>query len=100
MRGMVALLASAIVAAGCATQGEKLDMSAADSMQAGVTTLADAKAKLGKPYSVTTNEDGTKTVIWMYTHVNLVAGNEQQAISIVFGKDDKMIKVAQKLEHD
>ena len=49
---------------------------------------------------MTTNEDGTKSVIWMYTHVNLVAGTEQQAVSVVFDTDDKMVKVGQKVEHD
>jgi outer membrane protein assembly factor BamE (lipoprotein component of BamABCDE complex) len=97
---MMALLATGVLAVGCATQGEKLDMAAVDSMQPGVTTLADAKAKLGKPYSVTTNEDGTKSVIWMYTHVNLVAGTKQQAVSVVFDKNDKMVKVGQRIEHD
>jgi outer membrane protein assembly factor BamE (lipoprotein component of BamABCDE complex) len=97
---MVILLATAVLVVGCATQGKTIDMAAVDSMQPGVTTLADAKTKLGKPYSVTTNEDGSKMAIWMYTHVNLLAGTKQQAVSVVFDKDDKMVKVAQKIEHD
>ena len=45
----ISVLAATAVIAGCASVGQDFDMAEVDRLQPGVTTLEQAKEKLGKP---------------------------------------------------
>lgn len=58
-RGFAAAL-FAVVLAGCASTGAKVDSSTIGGFKPGVTTVADAEAALGQPFQATRLPDGTQ----------------------------------------
>jgi transposase-like protein len=62
----IILAASLLVLAGCVSSGVKVDQSKLLNLHKGETTYAEATKLLGKPSSVSVNENGDKTAIYMY----------------------------------
>lgn len=63
------LLAGLLLITGCATMesGAPFDSAAAQQFEAGVARRAEVEAKLGPPFQVTNNSDGSSVIV--YTHV-------------------------------
>ena len=94
MNSKYSIVAVALVAAltGCVSVGKDFSMADVDAMQPGVTTFQDAVAKLGEPASTSMAGDGQKLASWVRVASGL-GSTTQKAVSIVFGKDGKMIRV-------
>lgn len=60
---------------GCVSVGTKIDPTVVASFQPGVTTVAEAEAKLGKPNSVTTDSVGETYVTYVYAHAQSSASS-------------------------
>jgi hypothetical protein len=88
----IALVFAASIA-GCAHMGNKFDLASADTFQPGVTTLDEAKAKLGEPVAVSTDANGSQRVSWKYVSASPV-GAQGARLDVVFDKDGKMVRVA------
>lgn len=87
------LAALVVVLAGCAHVGNKFDLDKADTFQAGVTTLEQAKEQLGEPSAVSTDAEGNQLVRWKYVTASPV-GASGARIDIVFNKAGTMVRVA------
>ena len=82
-----------LACAACADGGGAFVSSAASHLTPGVTTRADALKALGPPSSVYEAANGEKTLSWARDGGIFNAGETRQ-YAIVFGPDDKMIRVA------
>ncbi len=96
MRKAVLSIGTVLLLGACATSGTKFEMSAVNAMQPGVTTYEDAVATLGKPRGVAIAADGAKSVVWSWAEAGAFTGVQSRAVSILFGKDGKMIRVVGK----
>ena len=79
-------------AAGCADGSASFASSTATHFTPGVTTRADAVAALGPPSSVYEAANGDKTIAWA-SDGGLFNPGETRQVSILFGSDDKMIRI-------
>lgn len=89
------LLAAVVAALACAAcaDGEAAVVSVVSSrFTPGVTTRADVVKALGPPSSVYEAANGEKTIAWARDGGLFNAGETRQ-YAIVFGPDDKMIRV-------
>lgn len=59
----------ALLLAGCATQGARMDTSKLDQLKPGVSTISDAETLLGKPQSVSRHPDGSTTLGYSFSSV-------------------------------
>ena len=92
---MIRTLAIAVVAlvlVGCADGEGAYVNSASSHFAPGFTTRAEAVAQLGPPSSIYQLADGTRTVTWARTG-GLFNEGETRSLSIMFGPDDKMVRV-------
>jgi hypothetical protein len=95
-------LSAALVCIGlsaCASAGTKVDPSALQQFQKGVTTYADVVAAVGEPTNVTTGPDGKKVAVYSYAQTKVraetfipyigpfVGGADTTATAIVFRFD-------------
>lgn len=94
MRFAIAVLAAALIS-GCTTIGNKFDPARADELRPGVSTVAEAKDKLGEPISTATDANGNTVLQWKYARGSLV-GASGARLDIIFDKDGKMVRVARK----
>lgn len=85
MKHMIAL-ALALLIIGCASKPSPFDPSRVKELQPGVSTLADARQKLGAPSAQTNYPDGSKLFAWQ------PAGGEIQA-RLLFDGAGRMIRV-------
>ena len=65
----------ALTLSACATQGKKIDDQTISHVKKGYTTEQQVIAMMGKPTSVTMNSDGTKQLIYTYTHAHMNAAS-------------------------
>jgi hypothetical protein len=86
-----------VALAGCASVGQDFSMADVDAMQPGITTFQDAVAKLGKPNSTSMSGDGRTASSWVRVTAGL-GGSSNKTVIIVFDKDGKMIRVAQRTD--
>ena len=93
----VSVLAGVALIAGCASVGQDFDMAEVDRLQPGVTTLEQAKEKLGKPQSITTAADGRVGVVWVRSQA-VMGSASSKGVAILFDKDGKMIRVVNRNE--
>lgn len=91
------IVAAMFALTACATRGSKFEMTDVEAFQPGITTYEEARQKLGKPRAIKVAADGSKSVTWVYAHTSL-AGAESRGTRILFDKDEKMIRVASKVE--
>lgn len=93
----ISVLAATAVMAGCASVGQDFDFAEVDRFQPGVTTLEQAKQKLGKPQSVTNAADGRVGVVWIRSQA-VMGSVSRKGVAILFDKDGKMIRVVNRNE--
>lgn len=91
MKTIVALLFAATLAA-CATHGTKFDSAKVDTFQPGVTTINDATAALGKPYSTSDMGKSGKLLQWIYA--GSIGGGGH--VAILFRPDGTMERITQR----
>lgn len=89
---LVAAAVAVLACAACADGGGALVASASSHFTPGVTTRADALKALGPPSSVYEAANGEKTLSWARDGGLFNAGETRQ-YAIVFGPDDKMLRV-------
>lgn len=97
MKKAIAILLFALLA-GCATKGQKFDMTDVNTFQPGVSTYDEIASKLGKPYGQNFAQDGSKTVTWIYVQVSPV-GSETRGTKMLFDKEGKLTRIMSKVEH-
>jgi hypothetical protein len=90
--GLLAAVVAALACAACADGGGAFVSAASSRFTPGVTTRADAVKALGPPSSVYEAANGEKTIAWARDGGLFNAGETRQ-YAIVFGPDDKMIRV-------
>jgi hypothetical protein len=89
---LVGALIATLACAACADGGGSFVSSTAAHFTPGVTTRADALKALGPPSSVFEAANGEKTLSWARDG-GLFNSGETRQYAIVFGPDDKMIRV-------
>jgi hypothetical protein len=94
LRTMVAmaLVVAALALSGCADGEGAYVTSTSSHFTAGVTTRTQAIADLGPPSSVYDLADGSRTLTWARSG-GLFAESETRSLSVLFGPDDKMVRV-------
>jgi hypothetical protein len=94
VRKVVAMVWAAVALSlcGCADGQGALANAASSHFAPGITTRTAAIAELGPPSSVYDQADGSRTLSWARTG-GLFNEDETRALSIMFGPDDKMIKI-------
>jgi hypothetical protein len=95
----VLLAAGCVLIAGCATSGVKADPNVVNSFQPGVTTLADAEARLGPPSQSTHNSDGTTTVDYIFGNSKVSASTFIPFAGSFVGHSDTQTQITE-LEFD
>jgi len=101
----------AVVLAACSTSGVKITDDQLAGFEKGKTTVQEVIAKLGPPSTQSSHSDGTKTVIYKYTHAevnplimvpvvgNLVADSKGEATNVTFTfSSDSILKDYTKTE--
>lgn len=83
--------------AGCASVGQDFDMGEVDRLQPGVTTIEQAKEKLGKPGLITNTQNGEVGLAWSRSQV-VMGSSKWKSVAILFDKDGKMIRVVSRQE--
>lgn len=96
----IALLGVAFATSACGRQiGTKFDVASVRSLTPGASTLQDAIARLGRPPSRKLGLLGGGQVSrWVYLK-DTEHGTESARVDILFGPDDRMIRVVQQREH-
>lgn len=93
MRTAVIGTAVVCLAAGCATAGHELDLSAVDRLQPGVATLQDAIDALGPYNSESVGANGIHVYGWSYATSNGLSGTmKSAAVLLAFGADGKLLR--------
>jgi hypothetical protein len=100
LKAATAVLCLTFATSACGRQiGTKFDGASVRSLTPGVSTLQDAGARLGWPPSRTlVLLGGRKLARWVYLK-DTEHGTESARVDILFGSDDRMIKVVQQREH-
>ena len=89
---LLAVLAASLACAACVDGGGALVSSASSHFAPGVTTRMDAIQALGQPSSVYEAANGEKPLSWARDG-GLFGGDETRQYAVVFGPDDKMVRV-------
>src|SRR5882757_11408657 len=95
-----AVLGLAVAISACGREiGTKFDGASVRSLTPGVSTLQDAIARLGLPPSRKLALLGGRQVArWVYLK-DTKRGTESARVDILFGSDERMIRVIQQREH-
>jgi hypothetical protein len=94
----VAVMGLALACTACAREiGRKFDMSAADALTPGVSTLQDAVAVLGPRTAGYVGLSGREVAEWRYLK-DWPRGTEFATLMILFGADGRMIAVTRREE--
>lgn len=88
----MALAAAALALAACADGQGAYVSSTSSRFSPGLTTRSEAVAQLGPPSSVYQQADGSRIVTWA-RNGGLFNEAETRSLSILFGPDEKMIRV-------
>lgn len=94
---LASLLGLALLAlfAGCASVGNKIDMTQVQHLQKGVTTRADMERTFGKPMSVSLMADGRVMAMWFYSKATSGARNFVPVVNMVSMKVDSNTQTLQ-----
>lgn len=84
----ITVLFLAVILAGCASSGRKIDQSSVDQIEQGVTTFDQMAATFGPPMSHSYSGEGKLVASWMYFFVGpFGTGQEQQILSVQFDEN-------------
>ena len=97
MKKVLLAASVALTFIGCASVGQDFNMADVDSLQPGISTLEQAKEKLGKPQSVGKYGDDRTTVTWIRSQASIGSASSK-AVAILFDRDGKMIRVVSRNE--
>lgn len=89
--------ATVVMVAGCASVGQDFSMADVDAMQPGVTTLDQAKAKLGKPARVLALTGDRTGVVWTRSQATIGSASSK-SVGLIFDKSGVLLKVASRSE--
>ncbi|WP_243435488.1 hypothetical protein [Burkholderia pseudomallei] len=92
MRKTFGACALALTLSACMTMGSKFDIHDADQFVPGVTTMQQAKEKLGTPMATNAMPNGGTLQQWMYSQASVIGGTSSN-LAILFDKDGKMIRI-------
>lgn len=99
MKAAIAALGLALAVSACEREiGHKFDVSAAQLLTPGTTTVEDAVIRFGPPSSRSRYLNGGTIVRWRYLK-DTPLGPESAWLKIMFGSDDRMIRIVQQGEH-
>ena len=90
---LLVCVVAVLAVAGCVDGAGSFASSTAAHFTPGVTTRAQAIAALGPPSSVYEAANGEKTLSWARDG-GLFGGDDTHQYAVVFGPDDKMVRVA------
>jgi hypothetical protein len=88
MQKITALVLLALCTAGCVTTGTKANPNAIASFQPGVTTLDQAEARLGQPYSVSRTADASTIVAYNFANDQAGGSNHRTFLDAFVGDTD------------
>ncbi len=94
MRTSLMTAAAALLLSGCVSVGTKVDPDVVASFQPGVTTLAEAEAKLGQPNSVSRLPDGSTIISYAFTHAQASGSSYIPIVGAFVGHSDANTVVA------
>ncbi|URX62053.1 hypothetical protein KR767_18710 [Luteibacter anthropi] len=101
MKKPVAVLAlTALLLAGCATQGQKMDLQKLGQMKPGVSTIQDAKELFGEPSQVTRQDDGKTVLAYSFSSTQMDAKGFIPIVGTFIGKGPKQDLEATRLTFD
>jgi hypothetical protein len=92
VRRVAMVFLTALALAGCVDGQGSFVNNTTEHFQPGVTTRAEAVAQLGQPSSIYDQADGSRTLSWA-RNGGLFNESETRSLSILFGPDDKMVRV-------
>ena len=75
-----------LVLQGCVTIGTKTDPNIVSTFKPGVTTIAEAEAKLGPPNQTTRNADGSTLIQYIYITSHANAASYVPVVGLFAGK--------------
>lgn len=78
MKGMALILAAALLLAGCASSGTKMDAADLERIEVGQTTQQEMVQMFGQPLAQQYSSEGHLTLTWHYVHVGPFGSNMQQ----------------------
>jgi outer membrane protein assembly factor BamE (lipoprotein component of BamABCDE complex) len=93
----LALMLGAALLAGCTSIGHRFSWSDVEELRPGMTSYAQAVAKLGPPAVESVQKDGSKYVSWESAMEVVGAIVSPERVSIQFDKDDRMMRVVSRL---
>jgi hypothetical protein len=88
MRKLLFASLTAMMLAGCVTTGTKVDPNVVSSFQPGVTTVQEAKARLGQPNQETSESDGTTILLYQYAHAQASGSSYIPVVGAFVGSSD------------
>lgn len=94
------LTALLLLLAGCATQGQKMDMQKLGQMRPGVSTIDDAKRLFGEPAQVTRLDDGRTVLGYSFASTEMDAKGFIPIVGTFLGKGPKQDLEATRLTFD
>lgn len=95
MKKLIIVAAIALLS-GCATMGNQFDPSKADTLEPGVSTMADAAARMGaQPVAMSTDLAGNTVAQWKWAHATAFGGRAAR-VDIAFDPSGKMIRITHK----
>ena len=89
----IALLTACLVA--CTTIGSQFDISKADQLTPGVSTVNDAIKLLGPVHAESAMQNNSKLLQWQYVQGTLLGGSSSH-IAILFDASGKMVQITHK----
>lgn len=86
--------------------GDSFTMADVEALQPGITTLEEAKTKLGKPFGYDYKDNGEIGVTWSHSHFHaggdiitgMTTSNYTVSTGIRFSKDGIMVRIVSKQE--
>jgi len=88
-------LVALIALAACTSVGTKFDASVLQTFKPGVTTIADAKEKLGTPANTENDANGSKRLFWLFMETKVFQAGKSGQVEILFDKQGKMVRILQ-----
>lgn len=96
MKIVFVFLAALVLLLGCASTGSNFELADARALEPGVTTLAQATEKLGKPVGTNYTEEG-KVVKWGYASASPYH-KTKRVVEILFDPSDVMVRLVSESE--
>jgi hypothetical protein len=87
-------VAAALILAGCASAGTKVDQATVASFVKGQTTVGEAEAALGEPNGTATKPDGSTVLVYTYSRTSVRAATFIPYVGAFVGGADTKTQTA------